>query len=129
MQCGVNGDKTLTLCPLWVPVAWGGAKVGLGGPEMEAVLAQGGDCGRWAQYRVRGASVELGTTFLHAVMGNATADCDATETWSSASIMPRHLHHGCSSTQKHPHDVTIKGSGVCNASPTSTSPRAAALVG
>lgn len=90
---------------------------------------QEGVHGRQAQHRVRGASAELGTTFLHVVMGNATAHCTAVERWSSASIMPRHLCHGGSSTQKHPLDVTTNGSGDCNVSPTSAPQRAAALVG
>ena len=122
--------RKLSLCAhfgyLWLGEA---PRLGWAAPETAAVLTQEGDHGRWAWHRVRGTSVELGTTLLHAVMGNATAGCAAVETWSFASFMPRHLCCGGSSTQKHPHDVTIKGTGGCNPSPTSTPPQSCSICG
>lgn len=121
--------RKLSLCALFGYLWFGEVpRLGRAAPETAAVLTQEGDHGRWARPRVRGASAELGSTLLHAVMVNVTAGCAAAETWSSASTTPRHLRRGGSSTQRHPHDVTIKGSGGCSASATSAPPRAA-LVG
>jgi len=128
IPCGVT--RKLSLCApfgyLWLGEV---LRLDWATPEIAVMFAQEGDHGRWALHRVHGSSVELATTFLHAVMRSATAGYVATETWSSASIMPRYLRHGGSSTQKHPHDMTIKGSGGCSTSPASAHPGAAALVG
>lgn len=99
----------LTLRPLWVLVAWGVDKAGLGGTR-KGGRARGGPAGqgRWAWHKAWGASAESGTALLHGVMGRATAGCAATRMYSSASLMHRHLLWWLFRPQNSLCDVTLR---------------------